>query len=92
MKTDGETPPEAKYLDSWEKPMRHITLHWEEWLDSRPHVWTETIEVPADWEYLPWQARWDEYTIYMNAGYTKPYTYPGDGTEDYDLYLTTAKG
>ena len=88
----GETPPEANYLDSWKGPMRHITLHWEEWLDGGPHVRTETIEVPADWEYLPWQARWDEYTIYMNAGYTKPYTYPGDGTADYDLYLTTAKG
>ena len=88
----GETPPEAKYLDSWKGPMRHITLHWEEWVGGEPLVWTETIEVPADWEYLPWQARWDEYTIYMNEEYTKPYSYPGDGTEDYELYLTTAKG
>lgn len=88
----GETPPEAKYLDSWKGPMRHITLHWEDWRDGGPRTRTETITVPADWEYLPWEARWDEYTIYMNEGYTRPYAYPGDGTEDYELYLTTAKG
>ncbi|MBR1566243.1 MAG: hypothetical protein IJ649_05720 [Oscillospiraceae bacterium] len=88
----GETPPEAKYLDSWKGPMRHITLHWEDWRSGGPSLRTETVEVPADWEYLPWEARWDEYTIYMNEGYTKPYAYPGDGTEDYELYLTTAKG
>ena len=88
----GETPPEAKYLDSWKGPMRHITLHWEDWRNGGPHTRTETVTVPADWEYLPWEARWDEYTIYMNEGYTKPYAYPGDGTDDYELYLTTAKG
>lgn len=88
----GETPPEAKYLDSWKGPMRHITLHWENWRNGRPRTRTETVTVPADWEYLPWEARWDEYTIYMNEGYTKPYAYPGDGTDDYELYLTTAKG
>ena len=88
----GETPPEAKYLDSWKGPMRHITLHWEDWRNGRPHTRTETVTVPADWEYLPWEARWDEYTIYMNEGYTRPYAYPGDGTDDYELYLTTAKG
>ena len=88
----GETPPEAAYLESWKGPMRHITLHWEDWRDGGPRTRTETITVPADWEYLPWEARWDEYTIYMNEGYTKPYAYPGDGTEDYELYLTTAKG
>ncbi len=88
----GETPPEAAYLESWKGPMRHITLHWEDWRDGGPRTRTETITVPTDWEYLPWEARWDEYTIYMNEGYTKPYAYPGDGTEDYELYLTTAKG
>ena len=88
----GETPPEAKYLDSWKGPMRHITLHWENWRGGGPQTWTETVEVPADWEYLPWEARWDDYTIYMNEGYTKLYAYPGDGTGDYELYLTTAKG
>ena len=88
----GATPPEAKYLDSWKGPMRHITLHWEDWRSGGPSLRTETVEVPADWEYLPWEARWDDYTIYMNEGYTKLYAYPGDGTEDYELYLTTAKG
>ena len=88
----GETPPEAAYLESWKGPMRHITLHWEDWRDGGPRTRTETVTVPADWEYLPWEARWDEYTIYMNEGYTKPYAYPGDGTDDYELYLTTAKG
>ena len=40
---------------------------------------------------FPWEARWGDYTIYMNEGYTRPYSYPGDGV-DYTLWLTTAKG
>ena len=28
----------------------------------------------------------------VSANIKKPYTYPGDGTEDYYLYLTTTKG
>ena len=89
--TYGETPPEAKYLDSWDGPMRSIRLVWEDWYDGEPHVRHETVSVPLDWEYLPWEARWGDYTIYMNEGYTRPYAYPGDGVE-YTLYLTTAKG
>ena len=87
----GETPPAAEYLDSWEGPMRHVTLIWEDWYDGGPHIRRETVTVPSDWEYLPWEARWDDYTIYMNEGYTQPYSYPGDGV-DYTLWLTTAKG
>ena len=86
-----ETPPAAEYLDSWNKPLRHVNLIWEDWYSGGPHIRRETIAVPADWEYLPWEARWGDYTIYMNEGYTQPYTYPGDGV-DYTLWLTTAKG
>jgi hypothetical protein len=86
-----ETPPAAEYLDSWEKPLRHVNLIWEDWYNGGPHIRRETIAVPADWEYLPWEARWGDYTIYMNEGYTQPYSYPGDGL-DYTLWLTTAKG
>ena len=89
--TYGETPPAAEYLDSWAGPMRSIKLVWEDWYGGEPHVRHETVTVPLDWEYLPWEARWGDYTIYMNEGYTRPYTYPGDGAE-YTLYLTTAKG
>ena len=56
-----------------------------------PQVRTEFARIPADWEYMPYPARWDEYTVYMNEGYTKLYEYPGDGV-DYTIYLTTAKG
>ena len=57
-------------------------------------AWTagaETVELPADWEYIPAEGRYGDYTIYMNEGYTQPYFYPGDNV-DYTLYLTTAKG
>ena len=68
-----------------------MNLIWEDWYNGGPHIRRETIAVPADWEYLPWEARWGDYTIYMNEGYTQPYSYPGDGV-DYTLWLTTAKG
>ena len=49
------------------------------------------VSLPGDWEYLPYEARWGEYTAYTNPDYIGPYAYPGDGV-DYTLYLTTAKG
>jgi hypothetical protein len=85
------TPPAAAYLDSWGKPLRRVTMVWEDWYDGGPHVREETVEIPADWEYVPWEGRWGDYTIYMNEGYTQTYAYPGDNV-DYTLYLTTAKG
>ena len=87
----GKTTPAADYLDSWDGPMRKLTLVWEDWTGGSRNVRQETVRVPVDWEYLPWEARWGDYTIYMNEGYTQPYAYPGDGV-DYTLYLTTAKG
>ena len=64
---------------------------WESFYDGGPHVREETVELPGDWEYLPAEGRYGDYTIYMNAGYTQSYFYPGDNV-DYTLYLTTAKG
>jgi len=89
--TYGETPPEAAYLDSWDKPLRELRLVWEDWYTGERRVREETVSVPTDWEYLPWEARWGDWTIYLNEGYTQTYAYPGDG-EGYTLYLTTAKG
>lgn len=53
---------------------------------------TETVdvEVPATWEVLP---RYPEETYcYMNRNLTKAYEYPGDGTEDYTVYVTNTAG
>ena len=85
------TGPALEYLDSWDGPMRTVTVHWEEFPDGVRVTRDEKVRIPADWEYLPRQGRWGDYTVWMNEDYTKLYEYPGDGM-DYTLYLTTAKG
>lgn len=89
--TYTEQPPAFSFLDGWERPLRKVTLVWESYYGGEHQVRTETVQLPDDWEYIPWEGRWGDYTIYMNEGYTIPYFYPGDGV-DYTLYLTTAKG
>ena len=86
-----DTLPDFSFLDGWDKPLRRVTGVWEDFYDGNVHVREEVYELPGDWEFLPWEGRWGDYTIYMNKGYTRPYFYPGDGM-DYTLYLTTAKG
>ena len=86
-----ETLPDFSFLDGWDKPLRRVTGIWEDFYDGALHVREENYELPGDWEFLPWEGRYGEYTIYMNAGYTRTYFYPGDGM-DYTLYLTVAKG
>lgn len=89
--TYDEQPPAFSFLDSWDRPLRHVTLVWEDYYNGGPHVRRETVELPMDWEYLPDEGRGGDYTVYMNEGYTQLYFYPGDNI-DYTLYLTTAKG
>ncbi|MBQ9721545.1 MAG: hypothetical protein IJV64_12755, partial [Oscillospiraceae bacterium] len=89
--TYGEKAPDAAYLDSWDGPMRTVTLVWESFEGGERHVRTEFVQTPADWEYIPEESVGEDYTVYMNRGYTQGYAYPGDGV-DYTLYLTTAKG
>ena len=89
--------PDYPFLDSWDGALRTVTTVWEDFvLDEETHEWTpvvrtSSVDLPADWEYLPYQTSWGEYTAYLDEGYTEPYAYPGDGA-DYTLYLTTAKG
>ena len=89
--------PAYDFMQSWDGALRTVTAVWEDFeydeeADEWETVtWTDTDLLPADWEYLPYSARWDLYTAYLNEGYTQPYAYPGDGV-DYTLYLTTAKG
>lgn len=89
--------PVYPFLESWGGTLRTVTVVWEDFAyDEETEEWgpvvrTETVQLPADWEYLPYEARWGDYTAYLDEGYTQPYVYPGDGV-DYTLYLTTAKG
>lgn len=83
--------PEFSFLKSWDEPLRKVTVVREDWTSGARDLSTTVYKLPADWEYLPWEGRFGEYTIYMNEGYTQPYAYPGDGA-DYTLYMTTAKG
>ncbi len=84
--------PLFDFLDSWNGELRSVRLVWEDFVDGKARVRREDVRLPSDWEYMPYEGRWGDYTVYMNEEYTEPYEYPGDGTESYTLYLTTAKG
>ena len=80
----------SNFLTAWEET-RTVTFVYDKLL-SNGKTSTETVdvEVPATWEVLP---RYPEETYcYMNRNLTKPYVYPGDGTEDYTVYVTNTAG
>ena len=80
----------SNFLTAWEET-RTVTFIYDKLL-SNGKTSTETVdvEVPATWEVLP---RYPEETYcYMNRNLTKPYVYPGDGTEDYTVYVTNTAG
>ena len=83
--------PELEFLKSWDAPLRDIRVIWEDYPNGVRQVREETVRVPQDWEYLPYEARWGDYTPYTNDQYLGDYAYPGDG-EGYLLFLTTVKG
>ena len=86
-----QQPKRFSLLEAWDGPLRTVTLVWEDFRTGVLIRWTDFVRVPADWEVLPYEGRWGEYTIYMDHGHTSLYQYPGDG-KDYTLYLSTAKG
>ena len=83
--------PDYGFLGSWDLPLRAVTVTWENYYAGRQELRTETYSIPQDWELLPWEGRWGDYTVYMNDDYIGGYEYPGDGV-DYYLFLTTVKG
>ena len=83
--------PNPDFLRSWDSPLRTIHVIWESYPNGVRELRREEVEVPKDWEYLPYQALWGDYTAYTNEEYLGDYAYPGDG-EDYTLFLTTVKG
>lgn len=85
--------PEYAILSGWKEPLRTVSAIWEKY-DEESGTFTyhtQTLEIPGDWEYLPYAARWGEYTPYLDARYTQSYSYPGDNI-DYTIFLTAAKG
>lgn len=83
--------PELGFLDSWNGPLRSIDVMWESYSDGERNIRKETVRVPMDWEYLPYEARWGDYIPYTNEQCIGDYVYPGDSVE-YLLFLTTVKG
>lgn len=80
----------SNFLTAWEET-RTVTFVYDKLL-SNGKTSTEMVdvEVPATWEVLP---RYPEETYcYMNRNLTKAYKYPGDGTEDYTVYVTNTAG
>ena len=83
--------PEFAFLDGWDETLRDVTVTWEDYDNGEQILFTETVSIPADWEYLPYEGRWGDYTVYNNTDYIGEYEYPGDNV-DYELFLTTVKG
>ena len=91
---DYTTPvPGFAFMQGWDKELRTVTAIWEETDgQSADLVYrTENLQIPMDWEYLPYVVRWGEYTAYLNPRYTGTYAYPGD-IYDYTVYFTAVKG
>ena len=86
-----DTAPDCAYLDSWNRPLRTLRILWESYPQGLQELREEYVDVPDDWEYLPAEAQWGDYTAYTNDRYLGDYQYPGDGVE-YLLFLTTVKG
>ena len=84
-------PKEYSFLDSWDRELRSIDVLWETYPGGIQELRRETVRLPMDWEYLPFECRWGEFTAYTNDQYIGDYRYPGDGIE-YMLFFTTVKG
>lgn len=80
----------SNFLTAWEET-RTVTFIYDKLLSNGDTTTkTMSVKVPATWEVLP---RYPEETYcYMNRNLTKPYVYPGDGTEDYTVYVTNTAG
>ena len=84
-------PTGFQFMDSWDRPLRTIEVLWETYSGTEQQLRRETIQLPTDWEYLPFECRWGDFTAYTNDRYIGDYRYPGDGA-GYLLFLTTVKG
>ena len=84
-------PDNYSFLDSWDRPLRSIEVVWETYSGSERQLRRENILVPTDWEYLPFECRWGDFTAYNNDLAIGEYRYPGDGA-GYLLFLTSVKG
>ena len=84
-------PSAYRFLDSWDRPLRSIEVLWETYAGTDRQLRTESIRLPDDWEYLPFECRWGDYIAYTNDRYIGNYQYPGDGA-GYRLFLTNVKG
>lgn len=80
----------SNFLTAWEET-RTVTFIYDKLLSNgKTTTKTVSVDVPATWEVLP---RYPEETYYyMNRTLTRPYKYPGDGTEDYTVYVTNTAG
>ena len=80
----------SNFLTAWEET-RTVTFVYDKMLADGNLVTSRVpVEVPATWEVLP---RYPEETFcYLNQEQTKEYAYPGDGTEDYTVYVTNVAG
>ena len=75
----GEEVELPERITAWQGALRTVTLQF---LDEDA---TEIYQIPANWEfavddYCPWS------TLYLDEACTRPYEYPGDGT-DFTVYV-----
>ena len=83
----GKKITEPDTIAVWKKPLRTVTLNL---LYSDGRTVRQSFTVPSDWEFDAAEyCRWG--TVYMDKGCTKPYKYPGKGT-NYTLYVRENAG
>ncbi len=83
----------TEVMDDWNGELKTVTVVFETYRYGEPVTFTEKYELPVNWEVYPENNGYDgePLAIYSDAGYTKEYTYPGDGI-DHTIYVTTSVG
>ena len=85
----GARVDDSSVRAAWTAGVKTVTVNIETFENGERHVDIYKVRVPKTWEYLPYE--YYQYNCWMNEGYTREYSYPGDG-ENYTLYLTEAMG
>lgn len=83
---DNEDPIFAPFAE-WGKKLRIVTVQIGEYNDDGKLEFTRHIvKVPKPWEYLPYEAFYGYYSVFMDKAGTKEYAYPGHN-KNYTIYL-----
>ena len=87
---DNEDPLFDLFAE-WGKKLRIVTVLIGEYNDDGKLEFSRHIvKVPKSWEYLPYEAVYGYYSVFMDKSGTKEYAYPGNN-KNYTIYLLPAE-